>query len=225
MTSRGHHGLLLADTVAPSGFPQLLSITQTSFASAGTSHAASMPAVVNAGDLLVAIVSSDGSSSGSAVATPSGWTAGATAHVGVITVRLSVFYMVAAGTEGGTTVNFATTDSEEANIAVFRYAASTVNGAVGSAAQSNSSSMSPPSPTLAPSWGNANNGWIVAYVANGGLVTSYPLTGNQAFMNAPSAAQLAYATQDIATGSLSPANWGRSVNATTGTATIAIRPA
>jgi len=68
-----------------------------------------MPATVNAGDLLIALFTNDG---GATVTTPSGWTQLASTANGSA-VRLSVYYKIAAGTEGGTTVNFVTSANEE----------------------------------------------------------------------------------------------------------------
>ena len=75
-----------------------------------------MPATVNAGDLLIVLFTNDGSAT---VTTPAGWSLLASTANGSA-VRLSVYYKIAAGTEGGTTVNFVTSAAEQAAAQVYR---------------------------------------------------------------------------------------------------------
>ncbi len=96
--------------------PVVASVTETAFGTDTTDHYVSMPATVNAGDLLIVLFTNDG---GDTVTTPTGWTDLASDTRGTA-VRLSVYYKIAAGTEGGTTVNFATSGSEQAAAQVYR---------------------------------------------------------------------------------------------------------
>jgi len=106
----------LVTTVPALAAPLVASVTETAFDTATTDHNVNMPATVNAGDLLIVLFTNDGSAT---VTTPSGWTALASNSVNGA-VRLSVYYKIAAGTEGGTTVNFVTSASEEAAAQVYR---------------------------------------------------------------------------------------------------------
>ena len=96
--------------------PVVTSVTETAFGTDTTDHYVSMPATVNAGDLLIVLFTNDG---GATVTTPGGWNLLASDANGT-QVRLSVYYKIAAGTEGGTTVNFITSASEQAAAQVYR---------------------------------------------------------------------------------------------------------
>ena len=96
--------------------PVVASVTETAFGTDTTNHHVNMPATVNAGDLLIVLFTNDGDAT---VTTPDGWSPLASDANGSA-VRLSVYYKIAAGTEGGTTVNFATSASEQAAAQVYR---------------------------------------------------------------------------------------------------------
>ncbi|HEY3495457.1 MAG TPA: hypothetical protein VGK73_12260, partial [Polyangiaceae bacterium] len=105
-----------------SEFPELLSATGTGFSGDTTAthqnHNVPMPASVVAGDLLLVLFANDGSAS---VTTPSGWTQLWTTPAGTTTaVRFGGYAKVAAGSEGGTTVNFVTSAAEQAAAQVYR---------------------------------------------------------------------------------------------------------
>ena len=82
----------------------VVSVTHTAFTTDATSHLVAMPATVDAGDLLVTLVATDGSAT---LTTPSGWTNLSSVPQST-TVRGSCSYKIAVGTEGGTTVDFVT---------------------------------------------------------------------------------------------------------------------
>jgi len=96
--------------------PVVASVTETAFGSDTTNHYVNMPATVSAGDLLIVLFINDGSAT---VTTPDGWTQLASIANGAA-VRLSVYYKIAAGTEGGTVVNFVTSAAEQAAAQVYR---------------------------------------------------------------------------------------------------------
>jgi|GEM_PF-1238937 len=106
----------LMTTVPALAAPVVASVTETAFDTATKDHYVNMPATVNAGDLLIVLFSNDGDET---VTTPAGWSLLASDANGT-QVRLSVYYKIAAGTEGGTTVNFVTSDNEEAAAQVYR---------------------------------------------------------------------------------------------------------
>ena len=96
--------------------PVVASVTETAFGTDTTNHYVNMPATVNAGDLLIVLFTNDASAT---VTTPDEWTQLASNANGSA-VRLSIYYKIAAGTEGGTTVNFATSAAEQAAAQVYR---------------------------------------------------------------------------------------------------------
>jgi len=108
--------LSLVTAVPALAAPVVASVTETAFDTDITDHYVNMPTTVNAGDLLIVLFTNDGSAT---VTTPGGWTQLASNANGAA-VRLSVYYKIAAGTEGGTTVNFVTSAAEQAAAQVYR---------------------------------------------------------------------------------------------------------
>jgi hypothetical protein len=96
--------------------PAVTSVTETAFDTDTTDHYVNMPATVNVCDLLIVLFTNDGSAT---AATPGGWSSLAS-DVNGSAVRLSVYYKIAAGTEGGTTVNLVTSAAEQAAAQVYR---------------------------------------------------------------------------------------------------------
>lgn len=157
------------ETTPPAGFPQVVSTTGLYDRVNSTTHNVVMPAVVDAGDLLVVLTANDGSAT---VTTPSGWTQLFTT-ANSTSLRLGAYYKFAAGTEDGTSVNFATSASEILTAQVYR-----ITGALavesGTAATGTSTAPNPPS--LTPSWGARDTLWLSALGADNGsiVVSAYP---------------------------------------------------
>ena len=103
-------------TVPTVAVPVVTSVTQTAFGTDTIDHYVNMPATVDAGDLLIVIFANDRDAT---VTIPTGWTELASDTSGPH-IRLSVYYKIAAGTEGGTTVNSITSAVEEAAAQVYR---------------------------------------------------------------------------------------------------------
>lgn len=97
-------------------FPVRESCTVTDFGADATAHAANMPATVNAGDLLLALVAFDNSIT--SITTPSGWSVFYT-HQGASLI-VAIYGLVATGSEGGTTVDFVTNNTQRGSIHVYR---------------------------------------------------------------------------------------------------------
>lgn len=114
-------GLALADATAPAA------PTATAFSSGSTTHNATMPATVNASDLLLAFCAWDSAGSSISTTPPSGWTELRDAANGTI-VAQAVYYKVADGTEDGTSVDFATNLSCTGAIHVYRILAGQYEG-------------------------------------------------------------------------------------------------
>jgi len=106
----------LVTTVPALAAPLVASVTETAFGTDTTDHHVDMPATVDVGDLLIVLFINDKDST---VNTPTGWNLLVSEANGKH-VRASVYYRIAAGTEGGTTVNFVTSATEEAAAQVYR---------------------------------------------------------------------------------------------------------
>lgn len=161
---------------AGNGFPVYVNNTATDLGGAdATSHLVNMPATVNSGDLLIALIASDGTAT---ITTPSGWTSLSQNTAGGV-VRGAAFYKVASGTEGGTTVDFVTSASERMEAQVIRIAAGTFTGTPEAANATSSSTTTPDPPTLSPSTGNDGYLWIAAMMSdNTRTVSVYPYPSN-----------------------------------------------
>ena len=137
--------------------PVVASVTETAFGTDTTDHYVDMPATVNAGDLLIALFTNDGDAT---VTTPAGWTELASNETDGA-VRLSVYYKIAAGTEGGTTVNLVTSATEQAAAQVYRITdwQGTTPPEISTAATDTSTAPDPA--FLDPAgWGVSNTLWL-----------------------------------------------------------------
>ncbi|MCJ7575357.1 MAG: Ig-like domain-containing protein, partial [Dehalococcoidia bacterium] len=150
--------LVLSSSLVPTlAAPVVASVTETAFGSDTTDHYVNMPATVNAGDLLIVLFTNDDDAT---VTTPSGWNLTASGYI-TSQVRLSVYYKIAAGTEGGTTVNFVTSDSQQAAAQVYRITdwQGTTPPEISTAATGTSAAPDPA--FLDPAgWGVSNTLWL-----------------------------------------------------------------
>jgi len=147
----------LATAVPVLAAPVVASVTETAFDTDTTDHNVDMPATVNAGDLLLVLFTNDGDET---VTTPAGWSLLASARSGP-QVRLSVYYKIAAGTEGGTTVNFVTSANQQAAAQVYRITdwQGTTPPEISAAATATSTAPDPA--FLDPAgWGVSNTLWL-----------------------------------------------------------------
>lgn len=135
-----------------------------------TSHPVTMPATVNAGDLLIVLFGS----LSRVISAPGGWNLLSTA---ANNYELNVYYKIAAGTEGGTSPAWTSTIANNTSHQVYRITAwhGTTPPEVGTSALGNSANPNPP--TLTPSWGSAETLWLA--VSSGGYngsptISSYP---------------------------------------------------
>lgn len=151
-------GALLSSAVKAAlpdtGMPVIESVTETAFALDATAHAVSMPATVNAGDCLIAGITVDGAPT---ITTPTGWKRYYSNANGT-DLKGAMYAKVADGTEGGTTVNFATDSAENMAAQVFRI--SNWNGTlagiqVGTSAQT-STGTTVDLPAVTFYWGSSN---------------------------------------------------------------------
>lgn len=156
--------------------PGMLGITATStgtgFATTSTTHSVSMPASTTAGQLLVVVIQFQtglGTSN-----TPAGWTQ-SLAPSG--TTPTSVFTRVADGTEGGTTVNFTTTNAVAA--IAHCYQINNWFGTIATGVNITTAASTNDPPANTPSWATDRSLWLAIAVANNSpsaavTVSTYP---------------------------------------------------
>lgn len=187
-----------------------LSVTATAFGSAATTHNVDMPGTVDANDLLVAHFTSAGNS---AVTTPAGWTL-LYSGVNGTAVRTGWYYKIAAGTEGGTQVNFVTASSVQAAAHVHRIEKGTYGVGLFTIFPADPASTNAPNPPEIPiPWGatqttvfagaatqfnNANSAYPSGFTG-GYTLHSAPTTGTNAVITQSSAIRqdtLAYTDPD-----------------------------
>ena len=179
------------------------------------------PSGIAAGDLLVAMMGVNGSGSHT---WPAEWTVIAYETSG--SNSLSVAWTLATGSESGT---FFVDYDGSARLDALCYRISATSGSVEAAACNSGSDNAPTTPGLTPSWGSADNLWLVPLSKDGGTdsVPSAPSGfGNLQSHGAGSSPgeMVVCAQQDNAVGTYDPANWtlpfGREWVATT----VAIEP-
>lgn len=144
-------------------FPEVASVTQTSFGTASQSHNVALPGTLDEGDLLLVLFTSRGTST---VTTPAGWTElwSESSGSGGEAVRFSGYAKVAAPGDGGSTVNFQTSASQQAAAQVYRVSKGDWRGAleggisVAEPAVGQTVLLDPP--MLSTDWGRNKALWI-----------------------------------------------------------------
>ena len=96
-------------------YPTFQSVTATDFGVDATSHLANYPATVTVGDLLVGFAAFDSAAN---ITTPTGWTL--LFHDDNAVLVVGTYIKMAAGTEGGTTVDFVTSASQSGTVQIYR---------------------------------------------------------------------------------------------------------
>lgn len=205
-------------------FPTVESQTTTNFGVDATSHLANYPATVNAGDRLLLLSAFDGTPT---ITTPSDYTI-----VDVVTGAdpvVGVYTKIAAGTEGGGTIDVATSASERGGVSIYRLSGTSRTVGDVAIAWSTATTSSPNPPNLAPSWGSADNLWFCACSASAGTTDSANSSGygNRVFTGtaATTNAAIVHLRKTATASSDDPSawTWGSSVNITA--FTIAVKPA
>lgn len=203
---------------------QLGSVLNQAFSANTTNHLVAMPATVNAGDLLLVGFCADGIFASVTVTPPAGWTMlvenNAAGYGGV-------FYKVAAGTEGGTTVDFVTSASERATAQTFRFQAGTFTSPPQGAVSNAGGTATPLPPPLTPTWGAANTFWIVFFFSDGtNTVSVYPYAGNNNTITSTGSGANCQGCASTAanTATLTPGTFTKSGSDPCVTATVAISP-
>ncbi len=140
-------------------FPQVLSVTETSFSSVTTGHLVDMPATVDAGDLLLMLLVGE---TASTATLPSGWTVQYSFVFGTANIAYCI-KIIAIGDEDGTTVDVVTNTSTTAAAQVFRITGF-FDGAdpIEHSQLVNQVSSTPNPPSHTASWGAEDTLWIAA---------------------------------------------------------------
>jgi lysophospholipase L1-like esterase len=207
----------------------IASTTVSQNATDGTALAIAMPATVNAGDVLFAVVASDGNSA----ITWDNVTAGAwTASFNDVQTsnRLLAFSKIADGTEGGKTLAVTIAAAQQAVAFVRRYTGA--QGALSfTATGSRGSGTTVDAPAVTATWGVANNLYDVFlgldnFLTAGGSIT--PPTGYGSLQavttSASGQATLAAASKVASSGSDDPDNWSWPGTCGFVALTVAVRP-
>jgi hypothetical protein len=208
--------------------PLVASVTETAFGTDTTDHHVDMPATVDAGDLMIVLFTNDRSDT---VTTPDGWTELASTASGPH-VRASVYYKIAAGTEGGTTVNFRTSTNGEAAAQVYRITDwhGTTPPEISTAATGTDTTPDPAS--LDPAgWDVADTLWLVVAGqdrGDQGEPTAYPASYTDGIStlssNGTGSCRIHSARRVLATASENPGSFTIPVSEQWVAFTIAVRP-
>ncbi|NIA67782.1 hypothetical protein HBA54_04190 [Pelagibius litoralis] len=145
-------------------FPSTSNPTTSAFGTDTTTHNVSMPGTVNSGDLLITCFAPYMTSSDS-ITTPAGWTLlDSASHTitGINQIFAAWYAKVADGTEGGGTVNFATSVAATAAAQTYRVTDwfGSISGVEVAASAVTSGGTAPNPPSLSPSWGAEDTLWI-----------------------------------------------------------------
>lgn len=200
------------------------------FTASTTSHLVAISPGINAGDLLIAVCGTDGSTTNSVV-TSTGFAqpSGGTQEITGVSARATILYKAAAGTEGGTNIDFTTVGAEEAAIIVLRVPVGTWQGTPEVLFSATGSSNIIPLPSLSPTWGSANSLWVGCLFKGRALgITSYPYATNnlgvEGMSTSTTGASSAVCTT-VATTSTSPAgNYVCSSNQNFSVCVVAVMP-
>lgn len=206
-------------------FPTVANQSVNAFLVDATNHNVGMPATVNAGELLLCLFCNDGSAT---VTTPSGWTQRWSLNNGS-NVRLSAYYRIADGSEGGTQVNFVTSAAETAVARVYRIT-NWHGTSAPEAATATGSTSTPDPPAVTPSWGAQDTLWIACHgrsstVTLSSYPTDYSNGTNDSSGSGTTHAQLAVARRELAAASENPVAFTLSGSAAWVAATVAVAPA
>lgn len=152
-------------------YPTVVNVTATGFSTATTAHAVAYPASVTAGNLLLMVWTNDDVT---AVTTPTNYTL---LYSTTSLARSSVFVKIAAGTEGGTTINVQTAVTEPASAHVYNISnwSGSLTNVVAATPATGGSGLTRAAPSLTPAFGACDALWIVtAHASDVSTIASLP---------------------------------------------------
>jgi len=155
--------------------PEVLSLTPSTFSKAAKKHAVALPDQVSAGELLLLLFTNDGSAEATM---PPDWARLFTVVQGDNELRASAAFLIAGGSEGGTTVDVETAEAASAAAQVYgvtRWAG--VGGGVSASGGPEDTSASADPPAKTRPWGDVGDNLWIAFAAASGTfaVDSYPM--------------------------------------------------
>lgn len=206
-------------------FPTIEDVTESFNAVASTNLIVSMPAVVNAGDLLLLLISPDGSAAAGISAT--GWTS-KLSNAFSSSARIDVQCKIADGSEAGGTVTFTCSSSKAFSAQLYRISGWYGNlGGVEVSSAVGATTASPDPPSLTPSAGALDYLWIATCVSSSsrnlsGIPTNYT---NGLKTTDGSTTVIFSARRFLNAASEDPGTFSLAGSSTTNAATIAVRPA
>lgn len=145
---------------APSG-PVVESITTGSQTTNTTTHSVTLPATINAGDVLLATIAFDSNPTVTwDNSTAGSWTEKVNTNAGAATDALAIYSKTADGTEDGKTLSITTSTSEMSEWAVFRISGAEGSVEVSTVATSSTNDPHPVPNALTPSWAQGDTLWF-----------------------------------------------------------------
>lgn len=201
-------------------FPVVQATNSGNTGSNAASYAAPLPASIQAGDLLLLLVSVNNTIT---LTTPSGWTQLFNTANGAL--RHACYYKTASGSEGSTVT---VTGSGSAGWATNSYRITGHQGAPEAGTSATGTSNSPNPPSLTPSWGSAKTLWLAAVgnIVGGGTTATAPTNyGNQVTAAASFSARCSSSRRELEASSEDPGTYALSASQAWVTNTVAIRPA
>lgn len=190
-----------------------------------------MPATVDAGDLLIAIVSVRNALTWNTI--PTGWNKISESAGGGSVGELSIFYKIADGSEDGGTATWVTSVGSSAAWMVIRITGwhGTTPPEVGTAASGDVSNANPP--TLSPSWGAEDTLWLavaghaaISAAAFTAAPTNYLNFANNGASSGGAAVSVAFGTRELNAASEDPGTFtAGGSNRFWAAQTVAVRPA
>lgn len=174
MAGVSHQALVAsyAGAVPPSIFGTPVVTTGTT---SSTTKSVVLPASTPAGStILFKIAVSSGSAN--TMTASGGFVAVSGAAQATTTMNGSVFYKIADGSEGGTTITVTLSSASTSHVAEAYCVTGASTSTPPEAASTTGSSTTPDPPSLSPSWGSANNLWFAGYGSrlNSTSVSAYP---------------------------------------------------
>jgi hypothetical protein len=208
-------------------FPVVQSVTRANNNTNATTRSVTLPATVNANDILIALFANDGDATVTWDNTTAGtWTLLFSTASGVA-ARLTAYWKVADGTEDGAVLSIDTSAIERSAWHIYR-----ISGAqsVEAGTAATGTSTAPNSPSLTPSWGSADTTWLTVFASDNQTAdptdgpTNY--TTNDIYDDAPNAAGVGVGSsyRDNAASSEDPAAWTIAASLAWVANTIAVRP-
>jgi hypothetical protein len=212
-------------------FPQIATSVSNNNATNSTSHTVTLPTGIAAGDLLVILFVSDGSSTISVTSPASGWTATTIGFANGTTARLSLLERIADGAEAST-ITVTTSANQMSAWTGYRITGTDTSQAIDVATAAPATTQNPDPPSGTAVWGGAEDNLFIAVAAwdSNPTLSTYPTnysTGQLTAVanNATHGAGVASACRELAADTDDPGTFALSASIAAVGQTLIIRPA